>query len=192
MEVDILGCMENGLSSQKDDKLGTIVFVGIVLLIIVAAMANAIWQRWHLRSTVSNLKSLTPTVVRELRIYPRAATNKGFPIIFSTPDIIIDEFINSLSDIRTYHGNSGGILSVNHEWFLEIETIDRDVIQIECNLPANKKNVVHGELGRFEKDRRMHFGAFRSQNLFKWYQQSSHRWLREQRKDEDISIEMTR
>ena len=76
-------------------------------------------------------------------------------------------------------------MSLDHEWFVEIDTTERQVIQMSCHLPANGKQIVHGS---FE---RSYYGRFQSQRLFQWYQQYSHRWLGEKEEDEEISIELS-
>lgn len=184
--------MKNASSPPKEDNLGTLVLVGSVIFILLIVVFVAIWQRFQFHKTTDILKSLSPPLIREVRVYPRAARVGGSFIIFSPPDKLIDDFVNAVTDIRAYRGSPQGILSRDHEWFVEIKTIGGEIIHMQCHLPANKKKVVHGAFGLFyEKGGGPHYGKFQSENLYRWYQQYSHRWLGEEKEDEEISIEFS-
>ena len=181
--------MKNNLQSSNRNALVTWISYGVVLFILFAVIVSIIWQTVQFYRTIHTLKSLSSGAIRELRIYPRTT---GKQEIFSPPSALIDNFFQALADIRAYHGSPKGIMSLDHEWFVEIKTADGHIIQMSCHLPANGKKVVHGALGRFyEKGGGPYYGKFQSQDLYHWYQTYSHLWLGEKKEDEEISIELS-
>jgi hypothetical protein len=181
--------MKNVPKTPEKNTLGTRISYGVVLFIIVTVVSIIIWQTIQFYRTTHTLKSLSPLAIRELKIYPRVGSARGKPVIFSSPDTLIDQFLNALIDIRTYRGGSKGVMSFDHMWFIELETTEGRVIQMPCHLPANGKKVVHGTVGRFYEWGVVPYGDFQSQKMFQWYQQYSHRWLGEKGEDEGISLE---
>ncbi len=181
--------MKNGLEDSERNPLVTRLSYGIIFLLILFALFSVVSQTIQFYRTIHTLKTLSSHAIRELRIYPRSTGRRE---IFSPPSALIDKFFQALTDIRAYRGSPKGIMSLDHEWFVEIETADGHIIQMSCHLPANGKKVVHGALGRFyEKGGGPYYGEFQSQGLYHWYQQYSHLWLGEKKEDEEISIEFS-
>ena len=64
-----------------------------------------------------------------------------------------------------------------HSWFMDILIQGRDMIQISCYIPC-KGDFVFGEVSKIGKHNiKWNYGAFKSHQLFRWYQKYSHLWL---------------
>ncbi|MCP4398873.1 MAG: hypothetical protein GY801_16435 [bacterium] len=183
--------MENILLEPKKSILDKFVYWTFIL-VVIAIVASIVWQKIQFYRTIHILKSLSPGAIHELKIYPQAAKVGGYFVTIVAPDPLIEDFLLSLADARSYYGSPKGTLSPNHEWLAVLITVQGQVIQMRSHLPANRKNVVHGSFGRFhEHGGGTHYGEFQSQNLYDWYQKYSHRWLGEKKEDEKISIEIS-
>jgi len=180
-------------AASEPSTLQAIVTYGMIAIIIVGIVITTTWQTIQFYRTIHTLKALSSFEIHELKIYPRVGKAKGIPIISTSPDTMLHEFGDALKDIRAYRGNPSKIMSLDHVWFIELETTKGQIIQMPCHLPENGEKIVHGELGKFyEKGGGPFYGRFQSEKLFQWYQKHSSRWLGEQQgEDKEISIKIS-
>lgn len=171
---------------DRKQQLVLILFLLLVALVVVGVI---LWQRIQYDRTIKALTSMVPQQVTTFRIYPRVGVPFGTPTAFKVPDPMIDEFFQSLTDLRSYSPSHDMIDSQDHEWFLEVVTKDI-TIPISCGIPSEKGDIVVGQLARFTTNSTTNYGHFQSRKLFEWYQKYSHRWLNPpgEQKEEDKKI----
>jgi hypothetical protein len=153
------------MRQARKKKLLTIIAFGLFLIIV----GGITWQQIQFYRTIKTLKSIDPHQIIIFRVYPKFGSPFGSPVEFKQPDPIIDNFFQSVTDLRSYWSNLSPVATDEHSWFLEIATEEIDVIQMSCSIPAKKNNTVIGELDSL--------ALFQSQQLFEWYQKYSHKWL---------------
>ena len=160
-----------------NEKIQEKLLIVILVLIFVTVIVLGIFNQIRFYRTVNTLKSMGFHHVTLFRIYPTASMPDKTPVEFITPDPIIDDFLQSVTDLRAYWGSPGSVASFDHEWFVEIVT-EEDKIQMSCYIPAEKDDIVLGEFGKFSKGGGgSYYGDFQSRLLYQWYQKYSHRWL---------------
>jgi hypothetical protein len=147
----------------------------LVLLILAISVGVLVYQIIQYKRTIKALTSMDPRQVTIFRIYPRVGIPVRTPMEFEVPDPIIDEFFQSLSDLRSYL-ISRQMAREDQQWLLEIAVGDV-IIQVRFSKPYQKGDIVIGEVGKFSEGYTIHYGSFKSQKLFQWYQKYSHRWL---------------
>ncbi|MCP4398872.1 MAG: hypothetical protein GY801_16430 [bacterium] len=168
--------------TPKKEEILTLIGLAGILLFMLTIKGMDFWQTKQFNRRVQALTPLSLTSVQEVRIRPR--TNQfGGGIPFAPADPLVAEFLKAVSDIRAYHGSPKGTLSRDHEWSIEIEMTDEHIIQMRCDLPANREEVAHGYFKEY------HYGPFQSRGLYRWYQKYSHRWLGKKKNDKDMSME---
>lgn len=154
----------------------SLIGIGIIGFFVILE-GFSILHRIQFRRTIEALTSMDPNTVTLFRIYPIASRPIEPSMEFSTPDPIIKEFLQSVTDIGSYKSSPGSVVSFDHVWFVEIVT-EEQLIQMTCYIPSEKGNIVLGSLGKFVKGGGgPHYGDFKSQKLFQWYQKYSHLWL---------------
>ncbi len=177
----------NGLPSAKENAenhWGKLIAAGIFFCIFIVIAISTIRETQQFNRTTRLLKELQANSLRELKISPWAATIEGKGgITFSPQDALVKGFVLALKDLRSYRGSPKGTMSRAHEWSVEIVTTEGHIIQMRCHLPAGKENVVHGDFVHILN------GNFQSEALFQWYQQHSLRWLGENGKSQETSVE---
>ncbi len=153
------------------ENLGVIVVVCIIIIVGFYFYGT----RKTYQKTINALTSIDSSQVIKLRIYPKVNRPFGIPITFKTPDTIIDEFFQSLTDVRPYP-TSRDTVSQNQSWFLEVVTKEC-MFQIAFYIPYQKGNIVVGGVGKFSPSGGNYTTEFQSRQLYQWYQTYSHRWL---------------
>jgi hypothetical protein len=155
------------------DKL-QIILVFLIFTLIAGTTVN---RKIQYKRAIETLLSMDSQQVTIFRVYPRVNLKpSGTPAEFSVSDPIIDEFFQSLADIRSYPKSRDKIASFDHCWFLEVAT-DGTMIQIGFAIPYKKGDIVVGHIAKGNKTNPAFYGYFQSRVLFKWYQKHSHRWL---------------
>ncbi len=57
------------------------------------------------------------------------------------------------------------------------------MMQMQLYIPSRQKDIVVGELGKFDEGCVIDYGSFQSRLLFQWYQKYKDRWLKPDRKE---------
>ncbi len=104
------------------------------------------------------------------KIYPNVSGQFGTPREIKSPDPLIDDFFESISDIHGYSGRYT-VASEQDGWFIEFSFNNRKV-QLSCSIPVQKKETIVGWI---------EYNKYQSRQLYHWYQQYSHRWLTPER-----------
>ena len=151
-------------------------FAAITLFAIIVALLGGMgWQRIQFYRALKALAGINSKTVTLFRIYSRGGSNS---IEFEMPDPIIDDFFQAVVDFRSYWSRSGGVVSDDLVWFMEITPRGKNLIQIDCAVPADEDNIVIGGLDKLTQNGlHLHYGRFQSRQLYRWYQAYSHRWL---------------
>lgn len=154
---------------EKESFIIPLIFFTILVGVIV-------YQKVQYFRIMKSLTSVDVQQVTIFNIYRRWTLPVGVPVEFNPPAPIIDEFFQSLTDLRSSWPQHDTVASQTHNWSLEIVAGGK-TIQMRCYVPSRKGNIVVGEIGKFSKNHVSHYGYFQSRNLFHWYQTYSHRWL---------------
>ncbi len=154
------------------EKVKHALFIILFIGIFFAARGVGMYRQWQYQKALSSLCALSPHEVIMFKIYTR-----GEPVEFPSDDPIIEEFLQNLTDLRTYYPNHDQIFSEDDSWFLEIST-ESMMIQINFRIPLPHRAFVAGKFGRFGERRSTFYGSFQSQNLLQWYTKHNYRWLK--------------
>jgi hypothetical protein len=145
-------------------------------ILIIAVTGLVLWEKIQFYRTTRVLNSITSQRISELRVYPKVTLPGGTFIAFPPQELIVEEFLQSVKDIRLRSSGVGSVISDEHTWFLEIVMNQGDIIQMECSIFSEYPDIVIGNLGKF-KSGGLPYGMFQSQKLLQWYQKYSHLWL---------------
>jgi hypothetical protein len=152
------------------------IIISILLLAGTIAIGILFGPEGEYQRAFNKLIAVTPQQVIAIKVYPK--TDRGFsknPIIFNSPNPLINEFMDALANIRPYspsHDRSED----RQVWLLDLLT-EEDVIQILFYIPYEREKNVVGVLRKLSNSEITDYGSFQSRQLYDWYQTYSHRWL---------------
>lgn len=159
---------------EKLLKLLLCLFPFIFFAMIIGGIA---FQHIQLYRTLKTLNAIQPQHISAFRIYPKVIHPVGSPVDFTGSVPIVEDFSHAISDFR--HSSLGyhSVASDAHSWSMEIIIRGRHRLHISCYIPW-KGDFVFGEVTKIsENNTKWNYGAFKSRQLFQWYQKYSHRWL---------------
>jgi hypothetical protein len=146
-------------------------FVTISCMIAVATIVLSfmLWQKWQYGVQIKTLTSIAPRAVTIFKVYPRVNGPLGTPVVFKTPEALIDEFFQALTDQHSYSEIRDTVDFDEQRWFMEIAT-EKMTIFLSFYIPHGKAEIV---VGGFHYG----YGSLQSHLLYQWYQKYKNRWL---------------
>ncbi len=152
-----------------EEKLKPFIIIGILILIF-AARSYFKEQGKSNEGNIVVLLSIDPQNVAIIRIYPGVTRPVGVPIVFKTPEPMIKEFLQSLTDIEGYLPNHDTVWQ-EQAWFMEVYAkAPKKIIPIHFYIPFEQGKIVVADMMGND-------GYFQSRKLFQWYQTYKDRWL---------------
>ncbi len=162
--------------SRKYGMKQKLISIMVFLVLGGSVFGFYLYQKVQYQRKLDILTSLTPQQVTLFRIYPRVIIPSGTPVEFRVSNPLIQEFLQALTDLKTYWPSHDRVNSRDHSWFLEIAG-NGEVVQIHCYIPSDKEGIVVGEIGRFRQNSGTSYDHFQSRNVFQWYQKYNNEWL---------------
>lgn len=156
--------------------------IGIIvcLLLLIISLGMEGYQKIQYHRTAKILTSIDPKAITMFKVHSyRGGTSSNF----KAPDLIVNEFFQSLEDLQSYSPSHDTVASWDHCWSIELAT-ERLTMQISFYIPSKKNSVVVGEFSKKVNRRNtIYYGYFQSSQLLKWYQKYRERWLEPEHKE---------